>query len=58
MAPFGGLISRKFGGATTYGLSIGITGILTLLTPLSVRISLWVYGAVRIMEGLLQVRNQ
>ena len=53
----GGILARKFGGATMLGLSVGTSGALTLLTPLAARAHVGVLIALRIAIGLAEVRN-
>ena len=53
----GGVLARKLGGATMLGLSVGICGALTLLTPLAARAHVGVLIALRIASGMAEVRN-
>ena len=53
----GGLLARKFGGATMLGLSVGTSGALTLLTPLAARAHVGVLIALRIAIGMAEVKN-
>ena len=53
----GGVLARKFGGATMLGLSVGICGALTLLTPLAARAHVGVLIALRIAIGMAEVKN-
>ena len=51
----GGILARKFGGATLLGLSVGTSGALTLLTPLAARAHVAVLIALRIAIGMAEV---
>ena len=53
----GGVLARKFGGATMLGLSVGTCGALNLLTPLAARAHVGVLIALRIASGMTEVRN-
>ena len=53
----GGVLARKFGGATMLGLSVGTSGALTLLTPLAARAHVGVLIALRIAIGMAEVKN-
>lgn len=57
-SPFGGILSVKYGGVVIYGLGIAITGFLTILSPFIIRINIWAYGAIRVLEGIVEVSNQ
>lgn len=48
----GGYLSAKFGGKIVFGISIGTTSVLTLLTPLCASINVYLLLAVRILEGV------
>ncbi|EDW67516.1 sialin [Drosophila virilis] len=50
----GGYIGTKVGGNLVFGLGIGTTAILTLLTPLAANHSLGMFLAVRIIEGVFE----
>lgn len=50
----GGVLARKFGGATMLGLSVGTSGALTLLTPLAARAHVGVLIALRIAIGMAE----
>nr|XP_036220804.1 sialin-like [Bactrocera oleae] len=51
----GGFIGAKIGGNIVFGLGIGTTALLTLLTPLAAKHSLEMFLAVRIIEGVFEV---
>lgn len=51
---FGGLLASKIGGTLIFGLGIGATAILTLLTPLAAKYNFWMLLAVRIVEGVFE----
>ena len=53
----GGVLARKFGGATMLGLSVGTSGALNLLTPLAARAHVGVLIALRVTLGMTEVRN-
>ncbi|KAI6648921.1 solute carrier family 17 (anion/sugar transporter), member 5, isoform CRA_b [Oopsacas minuta] len=53
----GGWLSTYFGGKWVFGLGIFVTVILTLITPLVARINVWCLVAVRVMEGIGEVRT-
>lgn len=50
-----GLMAVKYGGVTTFGLGVGMTSLLTVLTPLFIRLHISVYILVRILEGIFEV---
>ncbi|XP_055373407.1 sialin-like [Condylostylus longicornis] len=50
----GGVLATRFGGNHIYGVGIGTTAILTLLTPLAAKHSLEMLLAVRIIEGIFE----
>ncbi|XP_055912170.1 sialin isoform X1 [Eupeodes corollae] len=50
----GGLIGGRIGGNLVFGIGIGSTAILTLLTPLAASHSLGMFLAVRIVEGIFE----
>ena len=50
----GGLVSSKIGGNLIFGIGIGMTAILTLVTPLAAKTSVNVLVAVRIIEGVFE----
>uniref|UniRef100_A0A6I9VI59 Sialin n=1 Tax=Bactrocera dorsalis TaxID=27457 RepID=A0A6I9VI59_BACDO len=50
----GGFIGAKIGGNIVFGLGIGTTALLTLLTPLAAKHSLEMFLAVRIIEGVFE----
>ena len=53
----GGILARKFGGATLLGISVGTSGALTLLTPFAARAHVGVLIALRIVIGMAEVRT-
>lgn len=53
--PIGGALCLKLGAVTTYGISVGGTAVLTILTPLLIRTHLYSYIAARILEGVFEV---
>lgn len=50
----GGVIAAKIGGNRIFGIGIGMTAILTLLTPLAAKSHLYVLLAVRVIEGVFE----
>ncbi|XP_035917149.1 sialin isoform X2 [Anopheles stephensi] len=55
LTPFlGGFISNRFGGNYVFGVGIGTTAVLTLLTPLAAKAGVAVLLAVRIVEGIFE----
>lgn len=50
----GGYVSSKIGGNLIFGIGIGMTAILTLLTPLAAKTNVYVLIAVRIIEGVFE----
>ena len=53
----GGYMAEKYGGKWLFGIGIFITAVLTLLTPIAASSGVPVFIAVRIIEGLGEVRN-
>ncbi|XP_058832664.1 sialin [Topomyia yanbarensis] len=55
LTPFlGGFISNRFGGNYVFGVGIGATAVLTLLTPLAAKAGVGMLIAVRIIEGIFE----
>ena len=52
-----GLLSQRFGGKWFMGVGILATSVLTLLTPVAANLSVWALVAVRVLEGLFEVRE-
>lgn len=50
----GGYVSSKIGGNLVFGVGIGMTALLTLLTPLAAKTNVYVLIAVRIIEGVFE----
>lgn len=50
----GGFIAAKIGGNHVFGIGIGTTALLTLITPLAAKHSLEMLLAVRIIEGIFE----
>lgn len=50
----GGYVASKIGGNIIFGAGIGATAILTLLTPLAAKSSIWMLVAIRIVEGVFE----
>lgn len=55
LAPVGVFISSRVGGAISVGAGIGLTGIFTVLTPIIIKWSLFVFLVIRFMEGIFEV---
>lgn len=47
----------KYGGTKIFGGAVLIAALLTLFTPLATRYSVWALVVLRILEGLVLVRN-
>lgn len=52
----GGLLAEKYGGTKLLGLGMLSTSVLTILTPFAARWHLGAFIAVRVLEGLGEVR--
>lgn len=52
----GGWLAGRLGGNKVYGIGVGVTAIFTLLTPPLANVSVYLLVAVRIIEGLFEVR--
>lgn len=50
----GGYVASKIGGNVIFGAGIGMTAILTLLTPLAAKFSIGMLVAVRVIEGVFE----
>lgn len=50
----GGYLGYHFGGNKIFAIGIGVTALLTLLTPLAANYSLYMLLAVRIIEGIFE----
>ncbi|GIY87850.1 hypothetical protein CDAR_537611 [Caerostris darwini] len=48
----GGLIAEKYGAKWLFGIGMLLTSLVTLLTPLAARWSVWALVVVRVIEGL------
>lgn len=51
----GGWLAEVFGGKKLFGFGVLCTAILTLLTPLAARWNLYVFVALRVIEGIGEV---
>ena len=51
----GGWLATKFGGKHIYSLGIVMTSVLTLITPVSANVSVWMLIGVRVLEGMFEV---
>lgn len=54
-SPCGGLLATKFGGVKTFGLGICVTGLLTMVSPLLLKLNFFIYLVGRFMEGISEV---
>jgi MFS transporter, ACS family, solute carrier family 17 (sodium-dependent inorganic phosphate cotransporter), other len=50
----GGYIAAKIGGNRIFGIGIGVTAIMTLLTPYAAKLGFSVLLTVRIIEGIFE----
>ncbi|XP_068082585.1 vesicular glutamate transporter 1 isoform X2 [Anabrus simplex] len=50
----GGWLAARVGGNRLFGLGIGVTSMLTLLTPLLVRVNVYWFIAIRVIEGIFE----
>lgn len=50
----GGVVAARIGGNRIFGIGIGMTAVLTLLTPIAAKAGLYVLLAVRIIEGIFE----
>lgn len=53
-----GVLAEKYGAKWVLGLGMLLCSILTLLTPLAARWSVWALVAARVLEGFGAVSNQ
>jgi MFS family permease len=53
----GGRFAELYGGKLVFGLGVLITGIFTAISPLAAQLGTPVFVAVRILEGLGEVRH-
>ena len=51
----GGYLGERYGGKWLYGVGVLCTSVFTLLTPIAARIHVYVFLAVRILEGIGEV---
>lgn len=50
----GGYLASQFGGNIIFGIGIGVTGLLTLFTPLAAKTSIYALITIRIIEGIFE----
>lgn len=55
---FGGWVATKIGGKRVFAIGIGVTALLTLITPVAARISVYFLLVVRIIEGVFEVSSE
>jgi ACS family sodium-dependent inorganic phosphate cotransporter-like MFS transporter 5 len=53
----GGRLAEMYGGKLVFGLGVLLTGILTAVSPLAAKLGTSVFIAVRVLEGLCEVRH-
>ena len=53
----GGVLARKFGGATLLGICVGTSGVLTLFTPFAARAHVGALIALRVAIGMTEVKS-
>lgn len=51
----GGTLATKFGGAMTYGISLMMAGLLTMLNPVCLNLHFYAFLACRALTGLFDV---
>ena len=54
----GGFLAERLGGKWLYGCGVLMTAVLTILTPLAARCSVYLFIAVRVLEGIGEVSQQ
>lgn len=52
----GGLLGTKIGGVKLIGYGVLITAVLTILTPVAARYSVYLVFVLRVIEGVFEVR--
>lgn len=53
----GGYLGAKLGGKKVYGIGVAATAALTIITPVLAKQSVTLLIAVRVVEGIFEVRN-
>ena len=53
----GGYLALRYGGTRVFGWAMLFGSLLTLLTPLAARLSVWALVVLRILEGVFLVRT-
>lgn len=51
----GGILAQWLGGKWVFGVGVGMTSLLTLLTPLAAFTNVWILVALRVLEGIFEV---
>lgn len=51
----GGVISQRIGGHLPFGIAVGVSSILNLLTPIAANISIYALIGIRVVDGLFEV---
>lgn len=54
----GGMIAKKYGGVTVFGAGVGLTGLITLLTPMLLYSDFRLFLVSRALEGWFEVSVQ
>ena len=52
----GGFLATRFSGKHVFGLGVVLTSVLTLLTPVAATTNIWLLVALRVLEGICEVR--
>ncbi len=55
LSPVGGILASRFGGSVIFGIGLTVTALLTILSPMLVRISTSIFITGRILEGVSEV---
>lgn len=53
----GGYLGLRYGGNKIFAIGIGITALLTLLTPIAAKSSFYLLLTIRIVEGIFEVNS-
>lgn len=51
----GGWLSARIGGKIVFGVGLGVTALLTLVTPPLTRVSVYILIGLRVVEGIFEV---
>lgn len=58
LSPLGGMLAKKYGGATIFGTSVAATGIVILMTPFLARQNMIIFISTRILKGIFHVNTR